>query len=69
MCKMLDLLILDSAMRNAVLMKDDITNDPEESGIIAETAVYKHIKAFIIMIVQLSVIQEEIKRIKKLILL
>ena len=33
-------------MRNAVLMKDDITNDPEELGIIAETAVYKHIKAF-----------------------
>ena len=43
---MLDLLILDSAMRNAVLMKDDITNDPEELGIIAETAVYKQIKAF-----------------------
>ena len=33
-------------MRNAVLMKDDITNDPTELGIIAETAVYKHIKAF-----------------------
>ncbi len=33
-------------MRNDVLMKDDITNDPEELGIIAETAVYKHIKAF-----------------------
>ena len=27
-------------------MKDDITNDPEELGIIAETAIYKHIKAF-----------------------
>ena len=38
--------IADAAMRNAVLMKDDITNDPEELGIIAETAVYKHIKAF-----------------------
>lgn len=33
-------------MRNAVLMKDDITNDPKELGIITETAVYKHIKAF-----------------------
>ena len=38
--------IADAAMRNAVLMKDDITNDPIELGIIAETAVYKHIKAF-----------------------
>ena len=38
--------IADAAVRNAVLMKDDITNDPEELGIIAETAVYKHIKAF-----------------------
>lgn len=46
MFKMFDLLIFDATMRNAVLMKDDITNDPEELGIIAETAVYKHIKAF-----------------------
>ena len=38
--------IVDAALRNAVLMKDDITNDPIELGIIAETAVYKHIKAF-----------------------
>ncbi len=38
--------IADAAMRNAVLMRDDITNDPTELGIIAETAVYKHIKAF-----------------------
>ncbi|MGN1099406.1 MAG: ATP-binding protein, partial [Christensenellales bacterium] len=38
--------IADAAMRNAVLMKDDITNDLDELGIIAETAVYKHIKAF-----------------------
>ena len=38
--------IADAAIRNAVLMKDDITNDPEELGIIAETAIYKHIKAF-----------------------
>lgn len=38
--------IADAAMRNAVLLKDDITNDPDELGIIAETAVYKHIKSF-----------------------
>lgn len=38
--------VADAAVRNAVLMKDDITNDPTELGIIAETAVYKHIKAF-----------------------
>lgn len=38
--------IADAAMRNAVLMRDDITNDPVELGIIAETAVYKHIKSF-----------------------
>lgn len=38
--------VADSAMRNAVLMKDDITNNPQELGIIAETAVYKHIKSF-----------------------
>lgn len=38
--------VADAAVRNAVLMKDDITNDPEELGIIAETAVYKHIKSF-----------------------
>ncbi len=38
--------IADAAIRNAVLMKDDITNDPTELGIVAETAVYKHVKAF-----------------------
>ena len=38
--------IADAAMRNAVLMLDDITNNPDELGIIAETAVYKHIKSF-----------------------
>ncbi len=38
--------IADAAIRNAVLMKDDITNEPNELGIIAETAVYKHVKAF-----------------------
>lgn len=38
--------ISDAAIRNAVLMKDDITEDPTELGIIAETTVYKHVKAF-----------------------
>jgi predicted AAA+ superfamily ATPase len=35
--------IADAAIRNAVLMIDDILSDDEEMGIIAETAVYKHI--------------------------
>ncbi len=38
--------ISDAAMRNAVLMNDNLEIIPEELGIIAETAVYKHIKAF-----------------------
>lgn len=38
--------IADAAVRNAVLMKDDITDQPEDLGIVAETAVYKHVKAF-----------------------
>lgn len=38
--------ISDAALRNAVLMKDDVANDPIELGLIAETAVYKHIKSF-----------------------
>lgn len=38
--------IADAAVRNAVLMKDDITNDPAELGIVAETAVFKHVKSF-----------------------
>lgn len=38
--------ISDAAMRNAVLMNEDIELDPEELGIIAETVVYKHIKSF-----------------------
>lgn len=38
--------ISDAALRNAVLMKDDITNEPIELGLIAETAVYKHVKSF-----------------------
>ncbi|MDD3382662.1 MAG: ATP-binding protein [Bacilli bacterium] len=38
--------ISDAAIRNAVLMKDDITDDPAELGIVTETAVYKHVKSF-----------------------
>jgi uncharacterized protein len=38
--------IADAAIRNAVLMKDDILINPDEMGIIAETAVYKHVYAF-----------------------
>lgn len=38
--------IADAAIRNAVLMQDDILINPEEMGIMAETAVYKHIAAF-----------------------
>jgi len=38
--------IADAAVRNAVLMADDVLTDPEEMGIIVETAVYKHVAAF-----------------------
>lgn len=38
--------IADAAIRNAVMMRDDITDDATELGIITETAVYKHVKAF-----------------------
>jgi predicted AAA+ superfamily ATPase len=35
--------IADAAIRNAVLMREDILTDPIEMGTIAETAVYKHV--------------------------
>jgi len=38
--------IADAAIRNAVLMDDNLTLDPEELGITIETAVYKHVAAF-----------------------
>ncbi|MBQ8808663.1 MAG: ATP-binding protein [Clostridia bacterium] len=38
--------IADAAIRNAVLMDDNLLSDPTEMGKIAETAVYKHIAAF-----------------------
>lgn len=38
--------IADAAIRNAVLMDDDILSDSTEMGKVVETAVYKHIAAF-----------------------
>jgi predicted AAA+ superfamily ATPase len=38
--------IADAAIRNAVLMDDNLAASPEQMGIAVETAVYKHIAAF-----------------------
>lgn len=38
--------IADAAIRNAVLMIDDMLSDEKELGTIVETAVYKHIVSF-----------------------
>jgi predicted AAA+ superfamily ATPase len=38
--------IADAAIRNAVLMDNDLLTNSEEMGIAVETAVYKHIAAF-----------------------
>jgi len=38
--------VADAAIRNAVLMLEDVITDPDELGIMVETAVYKHIAAF-----------------------
>jgi predicted AAA+ superfamily ATPase len=38
--------IADAAIRNAVLMIDDVLADEKEMGIMVETAVYKHIVSF-----------------------
>jgi len=38
--------IADAAIRNAVLMDDNLLTSPEQMGIAVETAVYKHIAAF-----------------------
>jgi predicted AAA+ superfamily ATPase len=38
--------IADAAIRNAVLMIDDVLSDDKEMGVMVETAVYKHIAAF-----------------------
>ena len=38
--------IADAAIRNAVLMIDDVLSDEKELGVTVETAVYKHIVSF-----------------------
>lgn len=38
--------IADAAIRNAVLMLDNVLTDPEEMGIMVETSVYKHLAVF-----------------------
>lgn len=38
--------IADAAIRNAVLMIDDVLSDEKELGMIVETAIYKHIVSF-----------------------
>ncbi len=38
--------IADAAIRNAVLMDDDMLTNPTEMGKVVETAVYKHVAAF-----------------------
>jgi len=38
--------IADAAIRNAVLMDDNLMIDPDQLGIAVETAVYKHLAAF-----------------------
>ncbi|HBQ63684.1 MAG TPA: AAA family ATPase [Clostridiales bacterium] len=38
--------IADAAIRNAVLMDDDVLTKPEEMGKMVETSVYKHVAAF-----------------------
>ena len=38
--------IADAAIRNAVIMQEDLLTNPTEMGIMVETAVYKHVRAF-----------------------
>ncbi|MFT8311087.1 MAG: ATP-binding protein [Sporolactobacillus sp.] len=38
--------VADAAIRNAVLMLEDVITDPNEMGVMVETTVYKHIAAF-----------------------
>ena len=38
--------IADAAIRNAVLMTDEVLSDDQEMGVMVETAVYKHIVSF-----------------------
>lgn len=39
--------VVDSAIRNAVLMKEDVLTNPTEMGYVVETAVYRHMHTFI----------------------
>jgi predicted AAA+ superfamily ATPase len=38
--------VADAAIRNAVIMQEDLLTNPAEMGIMVETAVYKHVRAF-----------------------
>jgi predicted AAA+ superfamily ATPase len=38
--------IADAAIRNAVIMQEDLLTNPTEMGIMVETAVYKHVRTF-----------------------
>jgi len=38
--------IADAAIRNAVIMQDDVLTNPVELGLVVETSVFKHVKAF-----------------------
>jgi predicted AAA+ superfamily ATPase len=38
--------IADAAIRNAILMQDDVFSNEREMGVIAETTIYKHIASF-----------------------
>lgn len=39
--------VVDSAIRNAVLMKEDVLSNPTEMGYVVETAVYRHMYTYI----------------------
>lgn len=39
-------MIADAAIRNAVLMIDDVLSDEKQLGMMVETAVYKHMVSF-----------------------
>ena len=39
--------VVDSAIRNAVLMKEDILSNATEMGYVVETAVYRHVQTYI----------------------
>ena len=38
--------VADAAIRNAVIMREDLFTNPTEMGVTVETAVYKHVRAF-----------------------